>query len=556
MRGPRCAMVESPKGMARRVRLLTAAGMCCALALLIPVVRSGVATRRRAPAVAVHQLAATPRATARADFNGDGFTDLAIGVPGESQSDGVAAAGAVNVIYGSAAGLTSTGNPLWSQDSADVLDASQKDDEFGFAVAPGDFNGDGFADLAVGVPYEDTNQEDSGAVNVLYGTSNGLSAAGNQFWTRDSDGIIGEERQDAEFGRALATGDFDHDGFADLAVGIPFHDVQNKIVDAGSVAIIYGSVSGLTSEGNLALSQDTDGIRNSAEEGDLFGFALATGNFDDDGFTDLAVGVPGEDALSGPRDAGAVNVIFGSSAGLTGDGDQYWTQDSDGIKGEREAGDLFGYALATGDMDGDGSEDLAVGVPFEDLGSHLDAGYVNVLYGSTGGLTSTGDQGWSQDSNGVSSAPETGDEFGFDLAAGTLNADRFADLAIGSPGEDDSDGREDTGAAHVLFGTASGLTSDGSQFWTQDMAGVEDQNETGDQFGFSASSGNFGAGPEGDLALGVAFEDLSGGVDGGAISVFYGSPSGPSADTDQFWTQDSSGIQDTVEAGDRLGLAG
>jgi FG-GAP repeat len=550
-------MIESPKATARRVRLLIAAGLTFALVLLaLPVFRSAVASHRRSPGVAARQLVTKPTAITRADFNGDGFADLAAGVPGESQADGVAAAGAVSVIYGSATGLTSTGNQLWSQDSTDVLDAPQKEDEFGFAVAPGDFNGDGFADLAIGVPYEDTNHEDSGAVNVLYGTPAGLSAAGNQFWTRDSDGIIGEERQDAEFGRALATGDFNRDGFADLAVGIPSHDVDNKIVDAGSVAIIYGSASGLTPEGNQALSQDSDGIRNSAEAGDQFGFALATGNFDHDGFIDLAVGAPGEDALSGPRDAGAVNVIFGSGAGLTGEGDEYWTQDSDGVKGQREAGDLFGYALASGDLDGDGFEDLAVGVPFEDLGTALDAGYVNVLYGSAGGLTSTGDQGWSQDSDGISSASETGDEFGFDLAAGNLTSDRFADLTIGSPGEDDSEGREDTGAAHVLFGGGSGLTSEGSQFWTQDIAGVEDQNEAGDRFGFSAMSANFGAGAEDDLALGVAFEDLPGGIDGGGVSVFYGSATGPSADTDQFWTQDSSAIQDTVEPGDQLGRAG
>jgi hypothetical protein len=548
-------MIESPKAIARIVRPPIAAGLTFALAFLVsPVLRSAFPSH--SPDDAARPLATKPTASPRADFNGDGFGDLAVGAPGESQADGVAAAGAVSVIYGSATGLTSTDDQLWSQDSTDVLDGPQKDDEFGFAVAPGDFNGDGFADLAIGVPYEDTNQEDSGAVNVLYGTPAGLSAGGNQFWTRDSDGIIGDERQGAQFGRALATGDFNRDGFADLAAGIPFHDVQNKIVDAGSVAILYGSASGLTSEGDQALSQDSDGIRNSAEAGDQFGFAVTTGNFDDDGFVDLAAGAPGEDARSGPRAAGAVNVIFGSDAGLTGDGDQYWTQDSDGIKGNREADDLFGYALASADLDGDGSGDLAVGVPFEDLGSDLDAGYVNVLYGSAGGLTSTGDQGWSQDSDGISSKAETGDEFGFALSAGNLTAERFADLAIGSPGEDDSDGREDTGAAHVLFGGDSGLTSDGSQFWTQDIADVEGQNEGGDRFGFWAGSANFGAGREDDLALGVAFEDLSGGVDGGAVSVFYGSASGPSADTDELWTQDTSGIQDTVEPGDQLGRAG
>jgi hypothetical protein len=548
-------MVEPLKALAGCVRPLVVTGLAFVLALPIGLVsHAAVPSQRRSPPAAAY-LTAAQTAPVSADFNGDRFADLAVGVPGESQADGVAAAGAVSVIYGSVTGLTSAGNQLWSQNSTDILDAPQTDDEFGFAVRPGDFNGDGFADLAIGVPYEDTEKEDSGAVNVLYGSSAGLSAVGNQFWTRDSDGINGKERQDAEFGRTLASGDFNRDGFADLAVGVPFHDVDNKIVDAGSVTIVYGSASGLTSEGNQALNQDSDGIRNSAEAGDQFSFALATGDFDHDGFDDLAAGVPGEDGSPGPKDSGAVNVIFGSAAGLTGDGDEYWTQDSDSIKEQRDPGDLFGYSLSAGDLDADGFWDLAVGVPFEDLGSDLDAGYVNVLYGSTGGLTSTGDQGWSQDSDGISSGSETGDEFGFALADGNFDANQFEDLAVGSPGEDDSEGTEDVGAAHVLFGSTSGLSSDGSQFWTQRSEGVEDQNETGDGFAFSVFSANFGAGPEDDLALGVAFEDLAGGVDAGAVSVFYGSPSGPSADNDQFWTQDSDGIQDTVEPGDRLGRA-
>jgi FG-GAP repeat len=550
-------MLEPLKALARCIRPVTAAGLSFVLALLMGSASlAAAAGRRGSERLGADPFAAAPTAPVSSDFNGDGFADLAVGVPGESQADGVAAAGAVNVIYGSASGLTSTDDQVWSQESADVLDAAQKDDEFGFAVAPADFDGDGFADLAIGVPYEDTDEEDSGAVNVLYGTPAGLSADRNQFWTRDSDGIIGKERQDAEFGRALAAGDFDGDGFADLAVGVPFHDVEDRIVDAGSVTILFGSASGLVSDGNQAITQDFEGIRNSAEAGDLFGFALVAGDFDHDGVDDLTVGVPGEDASSGPKDAGAVNVIFGSATGLNGDGDQYWTQDSTGISDEREGGDLFGYSVAAGDFDGDAFPDLAVGVPFEDVGSHREAGFVNVLYGSADGLTSTGDEGWSQDSNGVSSAPETGDEFGFALAAGNLKGDQFADLAIGSPGEDDSEGTEDVGAAHVLFGAASGLVSDGSQFWTQNVTGVEDQNEAGDRFAFSAFSANFGAGPQDDLALGVAFEDLPGGVDGGAVSVFYGSQSGPSADTDEFWTQDSTGIEDQVEPGDGLGRAG
>ena len=89
-----------------------------------------------------------------------------------------------------------------------------------------DFDGDGFADLAVGVPGEDVGTvADAGAVNVIYGGPTGLTAAGNQLWTQDSEGIKGTQEPGDEFGFSLAAADFDRDGFADLAVGVPGEDV-------------------------------------------------------------------------------------------------------------------------------------------------------------------------------------------------------------------------------------------------------------------------------------------------------------------------------------------
>src|SRR5438067_12558289 len=91
------------------------------------------------------------RPTVRSDFNGDGFADLAVGVPQESVGS-VGKAGAVNVIYGSPTGLRATGNQLWTQNSPGVPTVAEANGTFGTSVAAGDFNGDGFSDLAVGVP--------------------------------------------------------------------------------------------------------------------------------------------------------------------------------------------------------------------------------------------------------------------------------------------------------------------------------------------------------------------------------------------------------------------
>jgi hypothetical protein len=139
-------------------------------------------------------------------------------------------------------------------------------------------------------------------------------------------------------------------------------------------------------------------------------------DFNHDGFADLAVGVPAED-VGGMIDAGAVNVLYGSATGLSGAGSQYFTQDTPGVGSSAEASDEFGLALAAGDFNHDGFADLAVGVPGEDVGATTDAGAVNVLYGSAGGLSSAGSQLFTQDTQGVGSSPEGFDRFGSVLAA-------------------------------------------------------------------------------------------------------------------------------------------
>ena len=164
-----------------------------------------------------------------ADFNNDGFDDLAIGVPNEDVGS-IEDAGAVNVIYGSASGLSSTvkADQFWSQNTANVEEVAEATDHFGSALSTGDFNNDGFADLAIGVINEDVGSlEDAGAVNVIYGSASGLSSTvkADQFWSQNTPNVeeVAETRD--QFGSALSTGDFNNDGFDDLAIGVTTEDV-------------------------------------------------------------------------------------------------------------------------------------------------------------------------------------------------------------------------------------------------------------------------------------------------------------------------------------------
>ena len=210
---------------------------------------------------------------------------------------------------------------------------------------------------------------------------------------------------------AAPSADFDGDGYPDLAIGAPTDSVAGQDA-AGAVNVIYGGPHGLTSRGNQEFTQASPGVGDTPELGDRFGAALAAGDFDGDGYADLAIGVPGEGVPTGvgPGEvarvsAGLVQVLYGSSKGLRGRSRLGWTQDRPGVKGTTHARDGFGGTLAAGDFDGDGHDDLAIGTPLEPVGDRLAAGAVNVLYGNGSGLTQAGDQLWTLDSPGSRAWP-------------------------------------------------------------------------------------------------------------------------------------------------------
>jgi hypothetical protein len=425
----------------------------------------------------------------------------------------------------------------------------------------------------VGAPGEDIGaMVDAGAVNVIYGSAAGLDAAAvllNQFLYEGNNGVPHYPDDGDRFGSALAWGDFNNDGYDDLAIGSPGEKLPSG-QNTGAVAVIFGSSNGLDpasaaypaqwwNQGSVGLN-----TLETPEAYDDFGATLAVGDFNNDGYDDLAIGSPGEDPTGTTPNAGAVLILYGWNNGCNAYAPlaaQLWHQDIGTVVNTAESFDNFGAALTTGDFDGDGNDDLAIGVPNEDVKAVVRAGAVNVLYGSGSGLSDVDNQLWHQNTAGMPDTAEASDHFGTALAAGDFDGDSHDDLAIGVPNESLTVAGvflQYAGAVNVIYGSNTGLTAVDSQLWTQNRNGIADSAENIDFFGSSLAAGNFNGDvsasgyPFDDLAIGVPKETTNAGIVGaGAVHVLYGSSLGLQGTGSQFWHQNK--IRGVAEDFDSFG---
>jgi hypothetical protein len=427
------------------------------------------------------------------DFNGDGYQDLAVGSP-YGKVGTKTSAGFVSVIYGSSKGFDTAKKKVFSQDSSGVPGGAEAYDHFGYSLASADFDRDGYADLAIGSPDEDTGKgANAGSITILWGTPSGLST----FATADEE--IGTPGAGHRWGESMTAGDIEHDGAPELFVTVPgtgmfkwfyFNAAGNARVtgqataergmraggsqvvarakhrkggvsaqsatDVNSSLVAVGDVTGDGHDDMVYGWYDSDASDPELRRGFAVYPGTAAGDFDDstsmaivdiqvnslavadfnkDGKKDVAVGQPSDS----PAKGGQVSVFTGSATGVTVDSMISIGQDTSGVPGAAAAGNAFGGNIAAGDVNKDGYADLAVGVANETVGSAA-AGRAYVLFGSANGVTGTGAQTVSQSTTGVPGGSEKNDHFGYQVTLLDNNRDGAADLTIGAPDENGGDG--------------------------------------------------------------------------------------------------------------------
>lgn len=424
------------------------------------------------------------------DIDGDGYGDIVV----SGWQDG-STTGKSYIFYGSASGISNT----TATSSTSILTGEQASARFGVSSAMADINGDGFADVIIGASYwDDGNTFANGRAYIFHGGAGRIATSSASAAIRIITGVDYDN-----FGGSFNVGDINNDGYADLLVAAV--GAKNALTNTvGKTFLFYGGASGITQTTSTAAPVIFEG--EDLAPSPSFGSSIVVGDFDADGFSDIAIG-----ASAYNTNLGRAYLFYGSGASGFTPG-TYMATISNTIATGSVANTFIGGTMAAGDLNGDGATDLATG----GYGATSSTSKLFLFYGAVGSRPL-------QSNSATPTTTVTEGTNGFFLtttiAIQDVNGDGYGDVIVGAHG-----GTANNGYTRIFFGQATPLTATLPTHAAYSVLG----EFVGHQFGRGTTGTDINGDGYPDLMVGANFfATVSTVGNTGRAYIFHSSGTGP-----------------------------
>ncbi|MEA3515118.1 MAG: hypothetical protein U9R34_06570 [Nanoarchaeota archaeon] len=410
-----------------------------------------------------------------------------------------------------------------STDADLIINGIDEMDYSSHSVSSGDINGDGIDDVIIGAYYADPYGKSSGGETyVIFG-----GVTGEINLSTDADLTINAIDGADYSGWAVSSGDINNDSIDDVIIGANLADPNGHSM-AGETYVVFGGVTG-----EINLSTGANLTINGITGGDQSGISVSSGDINGDGIDDVIISAYFADP-NGILGAGETYVIFGGET-LS---EVIELSDADLTINGIDNGDNSGHSVSSGDINGDGIDDVIIGARYAAPNGNTNAGETYVVFGGV-----TGEINLSTDADLTINGINEEDFSGHSVSSGDINNDTIDDVIIGAY-RANPNGNTDAGETYVVFGGVTGvinLSTDADLT----LIGIDGY----DSSGYSVSSGDINNNSIDDLIIGAYAADPNGKINGGETYVIFGSETMPAV----IDLSDADLTINAIDGGDGLG---